>query len=183
MTLSPSDFLNQLNSVPRDQAIAMIAPLADCSGWVADAVVDLRPFASDADIAAALIEAILTAPAAQRIAVFRSHPELAGQEAVDGLMTPESIGEQGRLGLLSLDARTHDNLSKLNAAYQARFDYPFIIALHRVPDLKTLLSRFEARLAADPVEEHITTLAEIASVIRARASRAFTPAPIDALTI
>lgn len=83
---------------------------------------------------------------------------------------------------MSLDAGTHARLSRLNAAYKARFGYPFIIALHRIPDLDRLFSTFEARLAADPVEEHVTTLAEIASVIRARASCAFTTPPIQVPT-
>lgn len=98
-------------------------------------------------------------------------------------MTVESMGEQGRLGLMSLETESHAYLSQLNATYKARFGYPFIIALHRVPDLETLLLIFETRLAADPVEEHVTTLGEIASVIRARASRAFTTAPINIPTI
>lgn len=177
MTLNPPDLLTQLNAAPRDQALAVIAPLAERSEWVAEAALDQRPFSDEGAVAAALVEVILTAPTARRIAMFRSHPELAGREAVEGLMTAESIGEQGRLGLMSLDAGTHEHLSRLNAAYKARFGYPFIIALHRVPDLDTLLSSFEARVVADPVEEHVTTLAEIASVIRARASRAFTTTP------
>jgi OHCU decarboxylase len=160
----------------------MIAPLAERSTWVAEGAVDRRPFASDADVAAALAEVILTAPASRRITMFRAHPELAGREAVDGQMTEESTGEQGRLGLMSLATATHTRLVQLNAAYQARFGYPFIIALHRVPDLETLLLLFEKRLAADPVEEHVTTLAEITSVIRARAARAFTTPSIEIQT-
>lgn len=183
MTMSAPDFLTKLNTAPRADALAMIAPLVERSEWVADAAIDQRPFASDGDVAAALVEAILTSPAARRIAMFRAHPELAGREAIEGLMTVESMGEQGRLGLMSLETESHAYLSQLNATYKARFGYPFIIALHRVPDLETLLLIFETRLAADPVEEHVTTLGEIASVIRARASRAFTTAPINIPTI
>ncbi|WP_323767526.1 2-oxo-4-hydroxy-4-carboxy-5-ureidoimidazoline decarboxylase [Marinovum sp.] len=182
MTPSQTDLLTRLNAAPRDAARAMIAPLAERSEWVADAAVDQRPFTSDGDVAAALIEVILAAPAARRVAMFRCHPELAGREAVAGRMTEESQGEQGRLGLMSLDAGTHRHLTQLNAAYEARFGYPCIIALHRVPDLDTLLQSFETRLTADPVEEHVTTLAEIASVIRARAARAFTSTPIPLTT-
>lgn len=182
MTLTISHLLSQLNAAPREEALSMIAPLAERSIWVAEGAVDHRPFASDADIASALVDVILTAPASRRNAMFRAHPELAGREAVEGQMTEESMGEQGRLGLMSLDAETHSHLMHLNAAYQARFGYPFIIALHRVPNLETLLSLFEMRLAADPVEEHVTTLAEITSVIRARAARAFTTPSIEKQT-
>jgi len=63
----------------------------------------------------------------------------------------------------------------MNSAYAAQFGHPFILALHRVPDLKAVFDIFERRLAASPVEEHVSTLAEIASVIGSRAARAFGP--------
>ncbi|SFJ67273.1 2-oxo-4-hydroxy-4-carboxy-5-ureidoimidazoline decarboxylase [Celeribacter neptunius] len=173
MTQTSSAFLTEMNAAPRDAALRMIAPMAERSDWVAEAVVDQRPFADDMTLALALVEALLAAPAPRRTAMFRAHPELAGREAIEGSMTEASTGEQGRLGLLSLDPRSHARLSRLNATYRSRFGYPFIIALHRVPDLDTLFARFEARLHADPVEEHVTTLAEIASVIRARTIQVF----------
>jgi len=185
MTQTTSAFLTRMNAAPRETALRLIAPMAERSDWVAEAVVDQRPFENDATLAAALIEALLTAPAPRRTAMFRAHPELAGREALEGGMTEASTGEQGRLGLLSLDPRSHARLARLNAAYQSRFGYPFIIALHRVPDLDTLFARFEARLHADPVEEHVTALAEIASVIRARTIQVYAsnPSPLETQNI
>ena len=161
----------------RDQALAALAPLVERSPWVAEAVVDDRPFASDAAIAESLVEAILAASPARRLALFNRHPELSGVEAAEGRMTVESASEQGRLGLTQLPRDEAARLRALNAAYRARFAHPFIIALHRVPDLGTLFATFERRLAATPLEEHTTTLAEIASVIRSRCRSAFGAAP------
>lgn len=151
----------------------MIAPLVERSDWVAELAVDGRPFASDEDLAEALVEQIIAAPPLRRLALFRAHPALAGREAAAGSMTEESTGEQARLGLLALRRDEAARLAALNAHYESRFGHPFIIALHRVPDITTLFARFESRLSATPIEEHTTTLAEIASVIRSRTRRAF----------
>jgi 2-oxo-4-hydroxy-4-carboxy-5-ureidoimidazoline decarboxylase len=167
--------LEVLNSASRKTAIAMVTPLVELSEWVAEATVDARPFASDAALAGALVETILKAGTERRVAMFKVHPELAGREALTGSMTVASQSEQGRLGLLNLAADDLARLSRLNAAYRARFGYPFIIALHRIDDLQSLFETFEQRLGATAVEEHITTLAEIASVICARAAKAFGP--------
>ena len=167
--------LEVLNSASRQTAIAMLTPLVELSGWVGEATVDARPFASDAALAEALVETILKAGLERRVAMFKVHPELAGREALTGNMTVASQSEQGRLGLLNLAAADLARLSRLNAAYRVRFGYPFIIALHRIEDLQSLFATFEQRLGATTVEEHTTTLAEIASVICARAAKAFGP--------
>ncbi len=169
--------LDHLNTAPAEAALELLSPLVERSPWVAQETLSARPFASDEVVAAALVETILMAGTARRLAMFRVHPELAGREAMAGDMTPASTGEQGRLGLMSLGAKDAARLTRLNAAYRARFGHPFIIALHRVPDLAALFDIFERRTTATPLEEHVSTLAEIASVIRARAAHAFGTSP------
>lgn len=165
--------LDTLNRAQPEEALALLSPLVERSAWVAEKTLGARPFADDEAVAQALVETILTSGNDRRLAMFRVHPELAGREALAGEMTVESQGEQDRLGLMSLDRQNALRLTRLNAAYQARFGHPFIIALHRVPDLETLFTSFERRSTATPLEEHISTLAEIASVIRARAASVF----------
>ncbi|WP_407866390.1 2-oxo-4-hydroxy-4-carboxy-5-ureidoimidazoline decarboxylase [Phyllobacterium phragmitis] len=168
-----TNMLDVVNTAPRLAALAMIEPLVERSPWVAATTVDKRPFACDEALARALVETILCAGLRQQLALFNAHPELAGKEAVEGRMTEASISEQGRLGLLTLSSADASRLTRLNAAYRDRFGHPFIIALHRTPDLPSLFAIFERRLAATLLEEHTATLAEIASVIRFRAARAF----------
>lgn len=175
--------LNLLNTVRRDQALAALEPLVERSPWVAEAVVDLRPFVSDAALAEALVEVILTASPAQRLALFNVHPELSGRDAAEGRMTAESTTEQARLGLTNLPRDEAERLRALNAAYRARFEHPFIIALHRVPDRQTLFATFERRLKATQLEEHTTSLAEIASVVRSRCRDAFGAKPETTATL
>lgn len=165
--------LDTLNRLRREQAIASLSPLVERSAWVAEAVVDQRPFESDEALARALVEVILSSAPSRRLAMFNAHPELSGIEAAKGSMSAESTSEQGRLGLIGLAGPEAERLRSLNAAYRRRFGHPFIIALHRVADRETLFQTFERRLAASGVEEHATTLAEIASVIRSRCRAAF----------
>lgn len=172
--------LHSLNQAPRHAALALLEPVVERSAWVAEHAVDCRPFASDQDVARHLIEAILQSDFQKRVALFRAHPELAGREAAAGTMTQASTSEQGRLGLTALSTETAPRLTRMNAAYATRFGYPFILALHRVPDLDTVFDIFERRLRASAVEEHVTTLAEIASVIAARTARAFGPSALSA---
>lgn len=169
--------MRDLNAAPRETALRLLEPIVERSAWVAERVVDARPFSSDQDVARKLVDTILAASFEQRVALFRAHPELAGRDARAGTMTEASTDEQTRLGLTSLDADAAARLARLNATYADRFGHPFILALHRVPDLETVFDIFERRLAASPVEEHVSTLAEIASVICARAARAFATAP------
>ena len=168
--------LHELNTAPREIALKLLCPVVERSTWVAERIVDARPFASDVDMAQQLVDTILEAGFEQRVALFRAHPELAGREAAAGTMTEASTSEQNRLGLTLLDPEKAARLAGMNADYAARFGHPFILALHRVPNLETVFETFERRLAASPVEEHVSSLAEIASVISARVADAFGPA-------
>lgn len=165
--------INTLNMAQREQAIAALTPLVERSPWVAEIAVDTRPFAAHSDIAEALVEVILKAAPERRFALFNAHPELAATLPAKGQMTAESMSEQQRLGLTDLPQTEAQSLETLNSAYRASFGHPFIIALHRVADRKTLFQTFRQRLNATRLEEHMTTLAEIASVIASRSRNVF----------
>jgi len=170
-----SETLETLNNSSLKVALDILRPLVERSDWVAQEAVNHRPFSSAQDVAQNLINVILESDFEARLALFRVHPQLAGKEADQGSMTKASTSEQGRLGLLSLSVADKIRLTELNASYTARFGHPFIVALHRVPDLADLFNTFERRLQSSPVEEHVSTLAEIASVIHARVVKAIGP--------
>jgi len=165
--------LVRLNNAPQAEAAQLMTPLVERSDWVITSALDARPFDSDESLAQALVEIILLAGHESRLALFNAHPELGGVEARSGCMTENSRGEQGRLGLHALSVDESIRLGQMNSAYLSKFSHPFIVALHRVPDRLTLFSIFEMRLQASPVEEHVASLAEIASVIRTRCRNAF----------
>ena len=119
-----------------------------------------------------LCQCIHDATRPEKIALLCAHPELAGREAVAGTMTPDSSAEQARLGLMALSPQTMARLAALNRAYQARFDFPFIVALRLHDSLASVLQAGEERLRHDPDTEWPIALNQVCEVMRGRLARA-----------
>ena len=82
------------------------------------------------------------------------------------------IAEQARLGLMALSPQTMTRLAALNRAYQARFDFPFIVALRLHDSLASVLQAGEERLRHDPDTEWPIALNQVCEVMRGRLARA-----------
>ncbi|CAO4196172.1 allantoinase PuuE [Methylorubrum extorquens] len=109
---------------------------------------------------AALVGALRSLPAEQQRALIRAHPELAGRLAQAGQLTQASTTEQGSAGLGALSAEELARFERLNAAYRARFDLPFIMAI-KGSSREAILAAFEARLRNDPEQEFQGALRQI----------------------
>jgi OHCU decarboxylase len=109
---------------------------------------------------AALVGALRGLPAEQQRALIRAHPELAGRLAQAGQLTQASTAEQGSAGLSALSAEELARFERLNAAYRARFDLPFIMAI-KGSSREAILTAFEARLRNDPEQEFQEALRQI----------------------
>ena len=64
-----------------------------------------------------------------QLALIRAHPELAGKAMVSKTLTAESTHEQGRAGLADCTPEEFARIQQLNADYNARFGWPFILAV------------------------------------------------------
>jgi OHCU decarboxylase len=109
---------------------------------------------------AALVGALRGLPAEQQRALIRAHPELAGRLAQAGQLTQASTTEQGSAGLGARSAEELARFERLNAAYRARFDLPFIMAI-KGSSREAILAAFEARLRNDPEQEFQEALRQI----------------------
>ena len=69
------------------------------------------------------------APRDDRLALIRAHPELAGKAMVSKTLTAESTTEQGKAGLTDCSPAEFEQLQQLNADYNRRFGWPFILAV------------------------------------------------------
>lgn len=162
----------ELGQLDRDDFVARLGGIVEHSPWVVERVWSAAPYASFSALYDALVRSIHDAPRAEQVALLGLHPELAGQEAVAGTMTPESSAEQARLGLMALSARDMARLTGLNHTYQARFGFPFIVALRLHESLESVLAAGEARLAHDPDTELPIALQQVCAVMRGRLVRA-----------
>jgi beta-ureidopropionase / N-carbamoyl-L-amino-acid hydrolase len=121
--------LDQLNTAPADQAARLLDGIYEHSPWIAQAAVAQRPFRSLAHLKHAMARVVAEAPADARLALVRAHPELAGKAMVANTLTAESTGEQSRAGLANCTPEEFARLQQLNADYNAKFGFPFILAV------------------------------------------------------
>lgn len=141
-----------------------MSALFEHSPWV-EARADARPATGDrlADLMAVVREATRE----EQLALIRAHPELAGKAAVDGSLTEASAAEQASAGLDRLTQAEFDRFHALNAAYRAKFGFPFIICV-RLTDKTGILAAMESRLANDRDSEIATALGQIGEIVRLR---------------
>ena len=98
----------------------------------------------------------------KQVALLNAHPELAGRDARDGALTPESSTEQGRLGFTALSRKDLERMTRLNAAYRAKFGFPVIVALAFHAGRDTVFDAIERRIGNDPDTEIAEALAQVA---------------------
>jgi OHCU decarboxylase len=137
------------------------------SPWVAREAWRRRPFTGFDDLAGAFAAAVREASEPTRLALVRSHPELAGREARAGELTDESAGEQAAAGLDRLSHEEAVHLEGLNRAYREKFGFPLVVAV-REQDKASILAQGEARLHNGREQELETAIGEIVEIARLR---------------
>ena len=177
MNASPITSLpwNALQELDEAAFVARLGTVVEHAPWVARKAWSARPFAHWDALYQALAQAIHDADVPQQLALLRGHPELAGQEARAGSMTTDSQGEQGRLGLLALDALTVARIETINRRYRERFGYPFVVALRLHASLASVFLENEQRMAHDETTELRNALHQVCEVMRGRLANAVTP--------
>ena len=146
--------LDQLNAAPTAQALAWLDGLYEHSPWIVEQALAGRPFRSLAHLKHALVEVVRGAGREAQLALVRVHPELAGKAAVAGTLTAESTNEQSKAGLGACSAEEFARLTQLNADYNAKFGFPFILAVRGPRGLglsrRQIIETFARRLEGHP---------------------------------
>ena len=121
--------LDHLNALGDSAFVATLAGIFEHSPWVAEGVLRLRPFDTVEALHEAMCAVVADAGPAAQLALIRAHPQLAGKAAIAGELTVASGLEQSGAGLLHCSPAEYAQLTELNAAYQQRFGFPFILAV------------------------------------------------------
>jgi len=121
--------LEQLNTAPPAEAAALLDGLYEHSPWIAEQALGQRPFRSLAQLKYAMVRVLAQAPDEAKLALIRAHPELAGKAMVSKTLTAESTHEQNKAGLTQCTPEEFARIQQLNADYNARFGFPFILAV------------------------------------------------------
>jgi OHCU decarboxylase len=148
----------------REAFVACFGGIYEHSPWIAEAVWGSAGPGTDCDTVAGLAEAMAAAldaaPRGVKLALIRAHPDLAGKAAVAGELTADSASEQAGAGLDRCSPEEFARFQELNAAYKAKFGFPFIIAVRGLGRAE-ILDAFERRLGNGAEAEFATALGEI----------------------
>ena len=121
--------LDQLNAATADECVALLDGTYEHSPWIARAAAAHRPFASLVHLKLVLAQVVREGGQDAQLALIRAHPELAGKAMVNQTLTAESRNEQGKAGLTDCTPEEFERIQALNAAYNAKFGFPFILAV------------------------------------------------------
>lgn len=175
------NFLDQLNAASAADFVALLDGTYEHSPWIAERAAAARPFASPAALKVALARVVREASVDEQLGLIRAHPELAGKAAVAGALTAESTNEQQQAGLTACTPQEFARLQQLNADYNARFGFPFILAVRgpRGSGLtrQEIIATFERRLRAHPAVERAECLRQIHRIAEIRLNDKFGVAP------
>src|SRR5689334_21849360 len=164
--------LDQLNSASQDEFVRLLDGTYEHSPWIAERAFAARPFKSLAALKLALVNAVRDSGRDAQLALVRAHPELAGKAMVSKSLTAESANEQTTSGLTNCSPEEFAKLQQLNADYNAKFGFPFILAVRGPRGLglarEEIIATFERRLAGHPDFEHAECLRNIHRIAEIR---------------
>jgi len=146
--------IEQLNAAAPDEAVALLDGIYEHSPWIARRALAARPFRSLAHLKHALVQALAGSSTDEQLGLIRAHPELAGKAMVSKTLTAESTNEQSKAGLTDCTPEEFAKIQQLNAGYNAKFGFPFILAV-RGPrgtglSKREIIDTFERRLHHHP---------------------------------
>ncbi|MBH1977893.1 MAG: 2-oxo-4-hydroxy-4-carboxy-5-ureidoimidazoline decarboxylase [Comamonadaceae bacterium] len=174
--------LDQLNAASANQALQWLDGIYEHSPWIAETALRERPFRSLAHLKHTLAHAVRTASSEAQRTLIRAHPELAGKAMVDQSLTAESTHEQNKAGLTQCTPAEFAQLQQLNADYNARFGFPFILAV-RGPrgtglSKQQIIDTFARRLDNHPDFEQAEALRNIHRIAEIRLNDKFGAEPL-----
>ncbi len=158
-----------------------LGSICEHSPWVAARAWEARPFATVAQLHAAMRGVLRAASEEEQLTVLRAHPELAGTVVRARGLTVFSTMEQSGAGLDRLTEQEAARFDRLNAAYRARFGFAFIICV-RNHTRDAILGALTRRLRNRVATEVTTALREVSEIMRHRLHGLIgtTPSPIRA---
>jgi len=159
--------LQSLNTLDRDAFTQTLHFAFELSPWVVERAWDARPFASVEAMHEAMMAVLDAATTADKLALIRAHPELAGKAAIAKQLTAESNAEQASAGLDRLTPEEFARFHALNAAYAERFGFPFIICV-RLNDKDSILKAMAARLSNDEASEIAEAITQVGLISKLR---------------
>ena len=173
--------LDYINTASHARALQLLSGLYEHSPWIADTALAHRPFQSLAHLKHVMATVLQTAGRQAQLDLIRAHPELAGNAMLSKSLTAESTHEQNTAGLTQCTADEFATIQQLNTDYNAKFGFPFILAVRGTRgtglNKQQIISTFARRLTNHPEFELQECLRNIHRVVELRLNDKFAAAP------
>ncbi|WP_291519838.1 2-oxo-4-hydroxy-4-carboxy-5-ureidoimidazoline decarboxylase [Acidovorax sp.] len=173
--------IDQLNNASLADAVRALDGVYEHSPWIAQQALAQRPLRSLTHLKHAMSECVRTAGSDAQLKLIRAHPELAGKAMVSNTLTAESTNEQSKAGLTHCTPDEFERIQQLNADYNARFGFPFILAVRgpRGTGLtkQQIIDTFARRLTNHPDYERAEALRNIHRIAELRLNDKFGAEP------
>ncbi len=174
--------LEQLNAASGDDFVALLDGTYEHSPWIAARAAAEQPFKTLAQLKAAMARIVREASRDEQLGLIRAHPELAGKAMVTKSLTAESTNEQSKAGLTDCSPEEFARLQQLNRDYNARFGWPFILAVRGPRGLGLtrgqIIETFARRLENHPDFERAECLRNIHRIAEIRLNDKFGVTPL-----
>ena len=173
--------LAQLNAASFEDASTLLDGLYEHPPWIAEAALAHCPFSSITQLKHTMARIVSEAGRDRQLTLIRAHPELAGKAMVSKTLTAESTHEQGKAGLTDCTPQEFARIQELNAGYNTRFGFPFILAV-RGPrgtglNKQQIIDTFARRLDNHPDFELAESLRNIHRIVEMRLNDKFAVEP------
>jgi OHCU decarboxylase len=163
--------IEELNHLPLDGFAEALRPLFEAAGPLGERLAAGRPFASYARLlerADALVDALSPA---EQVVVVNAHPRIGESAAAVRLTSALSYREQGydaEAGLAPEELeRVYAELARLNADYEARHGFRFVVFVNGRPKA-AILEVLRERIGQPRDQELRTALHEMLAIARDR---------------
>ena len=169
--------LEQINAASVAQFVELLDGTYEHSPWIAERAALLCPFASLVQLKLSLAQVVREADRELQLGLIRAHPELAGKAMVSKTLTAESTNEQSKAGLTDCTPAEFATIQQLNTDYNAKFGFPFILAVRGPRGLglpkAEIIASFELRLDNHPDFELAECLRNIHRIAEIRLNDKF----------
>lgn len=155
--------IHELNALDQPGFVDAIGWVFEHSSWVAERAWSRRPFGDLDGLRAVMTEQVERATFTEKLALLQAHPDLGTKAR----LSAASAGEQTGAGLDSLSPSEFEQLHRLNAAYRARFGFPFLLAV-KGSTKHDALRALEARIESTREDEFREALRQVYRIARFR---------------
>jgi 2-oxo-4-hydroxy-4-carboxy-5-ureidoimidazoline decarboxylase len=152
--------LAELNRLDRAAFTKQLGAIFEHSPWVAERTWPARPFRDIEALHAEMCAQVAASDEEARLALLRAHPRLADKAALREGLTADSQDEQRSAGLDQCSPEELVRLQQLNADYDGRFGFPFIIAVRGL-GRQDIIEAMATRLGRTRDEEFAEALRQV----------------------